>query len=74
VFIKNVPLARAVEPPKLDQLRPLRTVLPSPQLNVSSLGRLTAVLQLVIFSGEEAKAEADTAIRTATAIKAPTGR
>src|SRR5271154_1322214 len=57
VFITNVPLARAVEPPKLDQLKPFRAVLPSPQLSTSSFGRLTAVLQFVIFSGEDADAD-----------------
>jgi hypothetical protein len=57
VFITNVPFAWALEPPKVDQLRPFNTVLPSPQVSVSSLGRLAAVLQLVIFSGEAAEAE-----------------
>jgi hypothetical protein len=56
VFITKLPLAWALTPPKLDQLNPLRTVLPSPQVRVKSRGRLAAVLQLVIFSGAEAEA------------------
>jgi len=42
---------------------------------VSSFGRMTAVLQLVIFSGEDAEAgNAEIAIRAATANNAPAGR
>ena len=52
----NVPFACALAPPKLDHLSPFRTVFPSPQVSVTDFGRLLALLQLVIFRGDEAKA------------------
>jgi hypothetical protein len=63
-----VPLARAVEPPKLDHFRPFRTTLPSPHVSVRSFGLALELLQLLIRSGEEAKAlSADATVRTAPA-------
>lgn len=70
MFISNVPWARALAPPKLDQRSLLRTVLPSPHVSVSVLGRLLALMQLVIFTGEAAEAHIATEEAT-TAASAP---
>ncbi len=74
-LVTSVPLPFAVEPPKLDQLRFLSAVLPSPQARTTVFGFDWALLQLVTLSGEDADAGiANAATSSAAMSSAPVMR